>query len=287
MNTNTPPSFDFSRRSSVSREKLRVAPTEEVQRSLLAFFNQLDEPGAPDFDDIMRVGLLLQANPSDCGRAAVEWLAANVSATRLDIVCAFLYGLWTPDPRPDPPAREVVMRLAALRPAERTEPDADYSYALAMNRVLDGGGVQIETAVTALQELELAATRGTGNSSLDQSLFSLRNRHRKSPASGEGSPQPPAPFRAYAVTGTDFPFVVQRADSNDEIVQVLALSEVPGELKIEYRKCDPNLSNIVAVDAIELALLKVFFQREHSSRVSRVQYVDKQAGFKVVADYPQ
>lgn len=107
--------------------------------------------------------MLVRVNPSDSARLAVEWLAANVCTTRLDIVCAFLVGLWTPDAGLDPPSLDVVLRLASLRPAERTTPDADYSYAVALARVLESRGAQIETAVIASQQLEFAAIRGTGD----------------------------------------------------------------------------------------------------------------------------
>src|SRR6478752_4017368 len=281
--TNALPIVDFRQPRSVSREKLRAARASEVQQSLLTFFDRIDTPGAQDFDDILKVGLLLQENPSGSEGLAIDWLAANVSATRLDIVCAFLVGLWTFSPRVAPPSREEVFRLASLRPAERTNPDADYSYALAMARVLESGA-PIETATIALQQLEVAAARGTGDSSLDQSLFSLRNRHRKLAAGAAGS-ELRGSYRAYAVTGAEFAFVVERANSNEEVVQILGISELPGELKVEYRKCDPRLSNILAVDAIQMMLLEGFFQREHSSRVSRDHYVDVEDGFKVTADY--
>lgn len=274
------PRFDFRRRREIDREQVRAALTADVAGSLRAFCGYAAS-GSPDFDEMMMIGLLLQENPRGCAETILDWLAGEVTPLRLDVASALLFGLWHPNPRVAPPTREVVARLASLRPPQRTEPDSEYSYALAMSRVADARSSSTETADLARREISLAAERGTGDPVLDQSLFDLRSRllPKSTPATRE--------FRAYAVSGDDaVPFVVERAVSHEKIADVLDLSEAGDTLKIRYRKTEATLSNIVVVDALESALLTNLLEKKHGGRVSSVEYVDENAAFRVTAPYP-
>jgi hypothetical protein len=200
----------------------------------------------------------------------------------MDVACALLYGLWGPNPRVPPPAIEVLARLGALRPQHRTEPDAEYSYALAMSRVAEDRTSSPEASLLARRELDLAAKRGTGDSALDKSLYGLRQRLVPRPArTGTES-------RVYAVSGS-YParLVVHDPASGDAIAEVLEMSETGSMLTIRYRKIKTALSNIVAMDALEAALLTSLVQKESHQRISSVEYVDEEAGFRVTAPYPE
>jgi hypothetical protein len=275
------PAFDFRRRSAVSREKLRAASAVDVTHSLLVYCDQT-AADFPDFDEAMKVGLLLQEAPSNCAEALMDWLAPEVTPVRLDLTCALLYGLWIPNPRVPPPTFEVVAKLAALRPSDRTEPDADYSYALVMGRVLENTRTSNEAAALARHELVGAVKRGTGDASLDQSLFGMSRRHVPN------TPHVGNEFQAYVVSAdSSLLYVVEAAASHDQLVEVLELSESANVLRIRYRKVNPALSNIVAVDALEAALLVNLLEREHRGRISSVEYVDETANFRVIAPYPE
>jgi len=230
----------------------------------------------------MKVGLLLQENPTACAETIVEWLAEEATPMRLDLACALLVGLWTPTSRACFPTAEVLTRLVRLRPSRRTEPDAEYSYALAMSRVADARNGSAETTAVARRELDLAARRGTGDPVLDQNLFGLRA--RLVPSSGASVDE----FRAYAVSGNDpVLFVLQRSGTHEDIAKVVGLSEAGSTLTVRYHKLVPTLSNLVCVDAIEAGLLTSLLEKEHRSRIFSVEYVDDGTPFKVTAPYPK
>jgi hypothetical protein len=287
MSASASPRFDFTRRDSVHREELRAAPSAEVHDAVRALFDKTEAARSPDFDQLMKVGLLLQENPTGCDVVAVAWLGAKFSAKRLDIVGALLCGLWLPSPKLAAPRRDIVRALVALRPAERTEPDGDYSYALALMRVLDNPRSEPDVAETAWLELERAAARGTGDASLDRSLFESRKRFRRQRSTAATPGEAPSGYRAYALTGdAQAQFVVERTDTHAHVVEVHDLSEKPGELMIAYRKSDPAFSNVLAVDLLESELLRNLLESKHRERVQRVIYVDEQSRFKVEGDYP-
>jgi hypothetical protein len=124
----------------------------------------------------MKVGILVWMHPARGDRVAIDWLAEAPSHLRLDIVGALLCGLWLPSEKLPPVEPELVAKFARSRPAEKGFPDAEYSYALALDRVLAHPHGSLEAAGVARAEIRKVSERGTGDAVLDEQVASLANR---------------------------------------------------------------------------------------------------------------
>jgi hypothetical protein len=124
----------------------------------------------------MKIGILVRMHPARCDRVAIQWLAEASSHLRLDIVSALLCGSWLEDEARLPVEPELVEEFARSRPAPPGFPDAEYSYALALDRVLAHPHASLEAASVARAEIRKVSERGTGDPILDKQLAKLANR---------------------------------------------------------------------------------------------------------------
>jgi hypothetical protein len=121
-------------------QQMSAVSAAEVETLLLAALDQADQATGPaDFDRFLGIGIsLAKAGREDAGPAALRWLAARVAAKRLDIVAAFLTGLWNRPYRSKPVGvAEVEALVQARRKLAAVDQDTEYSYAQALCRVLE------------------------------------------------------------------------------------------------------------------------------------------------------
>ena len=134
--------------------KLRSASSDMIEAYLISVFDHCDaaiEP--PDVDRLMSLGILIvRAKPEIQDRGALRWLQEAPSIKRLDIVSAFLCGLWHPQFRSKPVGADVVKRLVEIR--EKLNPDVAtaYNYTLALCRVAEdpSGHRDVKAMVSAI-----------------------------------------------------------------------------------------------------------------------------------------
>jgi hypothetical protein len=281
--------FDFKQRSYIHVEEIRSASAEDAWQSLLMFLRQAEDTSYVDFDELMQIGVLVRNNPGNLASRTVDWLGRALPSTRLDLVCALLCDFWLPNGKssaPDPGHPGLLAKLAALKGKDRSTPDAEYSYAMAMHNVAQNLLAPITTREFAVAQIEAVAMRGTGDASLNKSPLGMRNRHRASSSFRPVTVR--LLYRAYMCSGdSDASYIGESTESHRKVVRILSLTHDPSAsaLSIEYEKCDPALSNIVAVDAIQCTLLNELLDDKYAESTSRVRYIDKSSRFDATHDY--
>jgi hypothetical protein len=156
----------------------RLSP-DEVRAYLHATFAKA-EAGFVDFDRLMSTGLsLVQAGHEDADRAALDWLRARPGAKRLDIVAAFLTGLWDRASRRAPVPADRIDTLIRAHQGYNVHADAEYSFIQALCQVVESDldRPTRERVAKLLQAIDLRAwsdaLRHTAETRIDRAVRSL------------------------------------------------------------------------------------------------------------------
>jgi hypothetical protein len=141
---------------------------------------------AVDFDVLLKMGVKLREREG-VDRTAVAWLEASPTPKRVDIACALLYGFWLPrDELSEQVDAKLLARLIKAkgdamcipRGKRRFDPvpDANYSFALALERVLSNPSTSHDALQLAAAAMQASMDATTGDKGLDRSLLELGNK---------------------------------------------------------------------------------------------------------------
>jgi hypothetical protein len=182
-----------------NREVIEAASIAEVREALLALCTSI-EYGDFNYDKMVGIGIIVAASGHEgCEADVIEWLAESATFRRLDIVAALLNGLWLPSARHAPVDTSLLARLVALgfviTSSPNRNPDAEYSFALAIQRILEDERTSSRALRVAVEALNSVVALGTGNPVLDKQLASFATRSINSvlARAGAGMDAPDAP----------------------------------------------------------------------------------------------
>jgi len=119
-------------------EQLRNIPEADLEAFLVSLFTESDDSNnPPDFDRLMSLGILTaRSGHEEADRPAIRWLLIGPSDKRMDIVCAFLNGLWNRPYRKGPVSGKRLEQLVAARRGINLDASTEYSYAQALSQVM-------------------------------------------------------------------------------------------------------------------------------------------------------
>ena len=262
-----------------------ASPT-EIAASVVALCGRCEESGAIDFDELLSIGLMLTvAGHLHSDEIIIGWLENSPTALRLDISSALLVGAWMRYPEKEPVSPVQIARLVAARPKERLSPDAEYSYAQALARILRDPRAMPEVVRLATQELQNCLVRGTGLAMTDESLADLvhdsMERVQKRTCA--------APLSEFVAHDRQeqgrHHFAIEYAPTATEVLRVLTLLVTGRTLLVEYRIGDPNLTDDRARALIFHAVLVSLCRDVYKSHVDEVRYVNLAARTESRAPY--
>jgi hypothetical protein len=120
-------------------QKLRSLTYADVSGFLLAAMGRYDDDAAPaDFDRLMSMGILFAKTEHEhVDYPVLRWLLNKPSGKRLDIVAAFLTGLWRRAYRRIPVAEDKFVLLLTARRGLEVDDDAEYSFIQALCEVIE------------------------------------------------------------------------------------------------------------------------------------------------------
>lgn len=120
-------------------ERLRLVPGHEIGAYLVVAFEEEERADElVNFDRLMSNGILLaKTRHEEVDRRALDWLLSNPTDKRLDMIAAFLNGIWNRPYRAHPvPPENVRLLIRARDKLSAASEDAEYSYIQALCQVM-------------------------------------------------------------------------------------------------------------------------------------------------------
>ena len=264
------------------RATVQSARTEDVRAALVAYFANV-ETEFIDFDKIQSMGRFIATTGHDTiDTAAVGWLGERVTPARLDVVSAFLSGLWSalsPGQSLDHDSIATLARLKEQAQTDRKEPDAEYSFALAMGTLLNNGQTTRAGLDTALRSLRDVMTRGTGDPELDKSLATWAPLRIDAASALTGGDVHSTEFRPYACEeGTRRYFVIERSGTHSEAIRVGAPVLEARVLSVDYEIVDSSVGENAARRLIFDKILVGLLNDVYRDQVAEIHYKNGRTG---------
>lgn len=141
-------------------QKLRSLTYADVSGFLLAAMGRYEDDASPaDFDHLMSMGILFaKTEHEDVDYPVLHWLLNKPSGRRLDIVAAFLTGLWRRKCRRFPVAEDKVVLLLTARRGLEVDDDDEYSFIQALCEVIESDA-ETPVKLRAVNAVQTAARR--------------------------------------------------------------------------------------------------------------------------------
>ena len=161
---------------------LQNIPDAEIAGQVRDFLEEFDSrPDDIDFDRLMSSGILLaRANKEPLDETALEWFFERPTTKRLDIVSAFLNGLWKRGYRRKPVDADRITTLIQARNRVDANADAEYSFVQALSQAMQPDSIpQIKSTIEQVFHRVSARKFGSHVDSLIQSIIdkAIRRSH--------------------------------------------------------------------------------------------------------------
>lgn len=269
-----------------NQDSIANAHPTDVAASVVALGDRYEASGEVNFDELLNIGIMLSARGhASSDETIIGWFEQRPTATRLDISSALLFGLWHRLSGDNPVALKHVARLVAARPLTRLSPDAEYSYALALSRVLDDPGASREAVRMARDALQASVARGTGLHMTDAMLAGLV----RDSLHNAQTPTDPAPLAEVVAYDRQeqgrHHLAIEHTPTAAEVVRVLTLLVTGRMLLVEYRILAPRVTDEKARVLIFHAVLVNLCRGVYRNYVDEVRYVNLTTRTELVARY--